>query len=74
MDERHIPQKPLCLTYQEAKEEIFAAINTAAEKHGLPPFLLSEILAEAYGQAKAGAQVEVEVAKANYYARKDDTK
>lgn len=79
MDEKQIPKKPLCLEYQEAREEMFAAINSVMGRHEIPLFLFAQILAEAHGQTEAAAQAEALAAKKNYQAqiesaRKDDTK
>lgn len=71
------PKRPFCVDYNNAKNEIFKAINNAIEIHKIPLFLLEGVLKEALHQVKEGASAEVESAIKSYerqlaeYERKD---
>ena len=41
------PIRPFCLEYADAKNEVFAAVNGAMQKHNVPLFLMENILSEA---------------------------
>lgn len=60
------PIKPLCLALEEAKAEIFAAVNMASKKHNIPFFLLESIVQEAARQASGIANTERENAARTY--------
>lgn len=63
---KEAPQRPFCVDYKNAKNEIFKAINNAIEIHKVPLFLLEGILNEALHQVKEGANAEVESALKSY--------
>lgn len=60
------PICPLCLRLENAKAEIFAAVNAANKKHNIPFFLLESIVAEASRQVAGLAHTERENEKRNY--------
>lgn len=60
------PTQPLCLALEEAKAEIFAAINMTAKKHELPFYLLEHIVNEAARQTSECAKNERESASREY--------
>lgn len=60
------PMKPLCLENEEAKKEIFDAINGVLDKKTVPLFLVENILREALERISAGAKQERERASAYY--------
>ena len=55
---KQTPARPFCLEYEDARNEVFAAINTAIQNHSVPMFLMEGILREALHQVKSGAQAE----------------
>lgn len=52
------PARPFRLEYEDAKQEIFLAVSTAAKKHNIPHFLLDGIITEVLYQVKDGARDE----------------
>ena len=66
------PVRPFCLRYADAKSEVFNAINTAMQMHGVPMFLMENILTEALNQVKAGAIEEMQSASESYQAQMDE--
>lgn len=66
------PVRPFCLRYADAKSEVFNAINTTMQEHGIPMFLMENILSEALNQVRAGAIEEMRSARDSYQAQMDD--
>lgn len=65
---KHIPPaRPFRLEYEDAKEEIFLAVSTAAKKHNIPYFLLDGIITEVLYQVKDGARDEKTNAEIVYH-------
>ena len=60
------PNKPLCLTYPEAKKEIFDAITKTINEHNFPLFLAEIIVKDALEQIKNGAKTEYAMAQQMY--------
>ena len=60
------PTRPFCLEYEDARNEVFAAVNTAMRRHDVPVYLMEGILREVLTQAKDGARAERERAQAEY--------
>ncbi len=58
--------RPFCLELQDARVEIMAAISKSAQQHGIPFYLLKDIIADALRQVENGARVEIENATATY--------
>ena len=52
--------RPFCLELQDARVEIMAAISKSAQQHGIPFYLLKDIIADALRQVENGARVEIE--------------
>lgn len=65
MEEKTV-KKPICLELVEAKADIFAAINNAAQNRGIPFYLLESIVEEAARQVSECARKEREIAKRTY--------
>ena len=66
MNEKNKPARPLCLALEDAKVEIFSAINMAVKQHNLPFFLLENIVQEATRQVVECAKKEREIAARDY--------
>lgn len=58
--------RPFCLELQDARVEIMAAISKSAQQHGIPFYLLKDIIADALRQVENGARLEIENATATY--------
>lgn len=58
--------RPFCLELQDARVEIMAAISKSAQQHGIPFYLLKDIIADALRQVENGARAEIENATATY--------
>lgn len=58
--------RPFCLELQDARVEIMAAISKSSQQHGIPFYLLKDIIADALRQVENGARVEIENATATY--------
>lgn len=58
--------RPLCLELDDAKAEIFAAVNMTSKKHNIPFYLLESIVNEAARQVSNLAKAERETAAADY--------
>ena len=52
------PARPFALEYEDAKKEIFSAVNVASKRHNVPYFLLEGIIAEVLYQVKDVAREE----------------
>lgn len=63
--------RPLCLEYTDAKNEIFSAVNSAIQKHGIPLFLMENIITEVYYQVREGAKAEIQNANTAYQKQLD---
>lgn len=68
------PIRPFCLRYADARSEVFNAINAAMQIHGVPMFLMENILTEALNQVKAGANNEMQTASESYQAQMEEFK
>ncbi len=60
------PARPLCLELEDARAEIFAAVNMASKRHNIPFYLLESIVQEAARQVSALAKTERENAAIEY--------
>ena len=60
------PVRPFQLEYQDAKNEIIHAINSASKTHGIPFFLLETLLSELLFGVKQNAEAERESALRMY--------
>lgn len=60
------PIRPLCLEFEDAKNEAFTAINNIIQKHRLPLSFMESILTEALYQVKDGARTELAAAERMY--------
>lgn len=56
-------EKELVLVLAEAEQEVTQAINTIAQKHGLPCFLLEPIVDKVHRQFIDGKTSELEAAR-----------
>lgn len=68
------PIRPFCLRYADARSEVFNAINAAMQIHGVPMFLMENILTEALNQVKTGANNEMQTASESYQAQMEEFK
>lgn len=68
------PIRPFCLEYADAKNEVFAAVNGAMQKHNVPLFLMENILSEALHQVREGAKAEIQTASESYQAQMEEFK
>ena len=66
------PVRPFWLRYADAKSEVFNAISSAMQIHGVPMFLMENILTEALNQVKAGANNEMQTASESYQAQMEE--
>lgn len=68
MDKQKInkPVRPFCMEYAEAKEEIFTTINGAIQKHGIPLFLMKDIVSAVLAEVEKAANIECTKAKQMY--------
>ena len=66
------PIRPFCLEYADAKNEVFAAVNGAMQKHNVPLFLMENILSEALHQVREGAKTEIQNATDSYQKQMDE--
>lgn len=60
------PARPLCLEIEDAKMEIFDAINRASKERHIPFYLLESIVDDAARQVAKLANAERETAKRAY--------
>lgn len=65
-EQKKEPLRPICLELEDAKAEIFAVVNMANKKRGIPFFLLESIVNEAARQVADFARQERETANRNY--------
>lgn len=65
-NEQTPPKLPLCVAYEEAKNEIFDAINRTMRTYNVPLFLYEIILKEAHRQMQSGANNERQTSKETY--------
>ena len=68
------PMRPFCLRYADARSEVFNSINAAMRIHGVPMFLMENILTEALNQIKVGANHEMQTASESYQAQMEEFK
>lgn len=61
-------KKELCITLEEAEQELVEAVNGILQKHGLPCYLMEPILDKVHRQLIAGKNTELAEAKARYAA------
>jgi hypothetical protein len=64
--EKKKPIRPFSLEYADAKSKIIRAINEATQIHGVPFYLLEEILSGVLNQVKECARLEKEKAMREY--------
>ena len=57
MEEKKV-NKPFCLAYAEAKNDIIRAVNKATQEHNIPCFLLEGMMENILSQIKSGAIAE----------------
>lgn len=60
------PVRPFSMDYTEAKNKIIGAVNEATQIHGVPLYLLGEILENVLHQVKSGAKAECDKARSNF--------
>lgn len=63
---KQIPQKPLCLTLRDSKQELVSAVNRVMGKHQLPAYLLRGQLEEILSTLREIEKQEIETAEAQY--------
>lgn len=69
MEEKQVkakPVRPFSMEYMEAKDKIIKSINEATQIHGVPFYLLEELIADISHQIQANAKAERERAKITY--------
>ena len=68
------PTRPLCLEFEDAKNEAFNAINNILKKHNLPMFLMEVILDDALRQVRGGVRNELTEAERFYQQQLEEAK
>ena len=68
------PKKPLCLEYEEAKNDIYSVLNTVMGRKTLPLFAVDNILKDALRQIEEGAKNELIAAKSIYAKQLEEYK
>lgn len=59
-------EKQLCITLEEAEQELVAAVNGVLQKHNLPHYLVEPIVDKIHRQLIDGKRLELEAARAEY--------
>lgn len=66
MEQKNKPVRPFSLEYEDAKKKIVNAINEATQTHGVPFYMLEEILANIAAQVRENANHERQTAALTY--------
>lgn len=68
------PTRPLCLEFEDAKNEAFTAVNNIIKKHNLPMNLMEAILDDALRQVRDGVRKELAEAERFYQQQLEEAK
>ena len=66
MDNQRKPQVPLCIRRARATEELVNAVNSIADKHGIPFYILDDILFRICSEVREGVERELSAAAGSY--------
>lgn len=66
MSNKEKPIRPFSLDYADAKSKIYKAVNEAVQLHGVPFYLLEDVLADLSRSVKERANLEREKATRDY--------
>lgn len=58
--------KPLCLILEDANNELVAAVEDIAKRHGLPYYLLEPMVSDVLTKIQNGKRKEIEGARKKY--------